>query len=171
VFSDIYTPWECIIVPLPARLLLPPEPVERVGGLLMQALATAARKSLPDAAALLTAISKRRLALKTYAIPANDFKSNLVARSFDSTLVREYRLARFSRYIWVVEGVDRQLRAKGAPSVIGEAIFDATSSERDPNPLAIHVPGLAWVHRVNGAHRFPIRCSPAAYSSGAIGPP
>lgn len=100
VFSDTYTPWECIIVPLPARLLLPPEPVERVGGLLMHRLATVASKSLPEAAALLDAIKKRTLALKTYAVRANDFKAGLVNRSFDSALVREYRLARFSRYIW-----------------------------------------------------------------------
>lgn len=55
--------------------------------------------------------------------------------------------------------------------MIGEAIFDSTSSERDPNLLAIHVPGVAWVHRVSGKHRFPIRCNPAPYVSGGVGPP
>jgi hypothetical protein len=52
-----------------------------------------------------------------------------------------YRLARFSLYLWVVEAIDPQLRAAGAPAVIGEAIFDSASSERDTNLLAIHVPG------------------------------
>lgn len=171
VFSDTYTPWEYIIVPLPARLLLPPEPVERVGGLLMQRLASAASKFLPEAADLTTAISKGTLALKTYAVRANDFKAGLITRNLDSSLVREYRLARFSRYIWVVEAVDRDLRTAGSPAVIGEAIFDPTSSERDPNVLALHIPGLAWVHRVSGQHRFPIRCNPASYASGGVGPP
>jgi len=171
IFSDTYAPWECIMVPLPARLLLPPEPVERVGGLLMQRLAAGASNSLPEAGALLAAIKKGTLALKTYAAPANDFKASLAARNFDSALVREYRLARFSRYIWVVEAVDRDLRASNLPPVLGEAIFDSTSSEHDPNLLALHIPGVAWVHRVSGQHRFPIRCNPAPYASGGVGPP
>jgi hypothetical protein len=36
----------------------------------------------------------------------------------------------------------------------GEAILDATSSACDPQFLALHVPGVAWVHRTKGPARF-----------------
>jgi hypothetical protein len=35
-----------------------------------------------------------------------------------------------------------------------EAILDATSSACDPQFLALHVPGVAWVHRTKGPARF-----------------
>jgi hypothetical protein len=73
--------------------------------------------------------------------------------------------------VWVVEAVDRERRRAGQPCVVGEAIFDATSREHQPDPLAIHVPGLAMVHRTGAPSRFPIRCAPDPYESGGVGPP
>lgn len=175
VFNDIgdhgyeYTPWEALVVPLPEKLWLPPEPAEGVGGLLLQEFAEGVVGSIPEAAQLLDLISENNLALHTYARPASDFKAEL-DRGVDPTLIREYRLARFSRFVWVVEAVDRQRRRTGQPCVVGEAIFDATSSETDPNCLAMHVPGIAWVARTSGEPRFPIRCTPDAYKTGAVGP-
>jgi hypothetical protein len=37
--------------------------------------------------------------------------------------------------------VDRRLQGDGRPSVLGEVIFDSTSSSRDPGVLAIHYRG------------------------------
>lgn len=166
-----YSPWQALIVPLPEKLWLSPEPAERTGGAAMQAVATALSSGFPDSKALLDLINARQLALRTYATTANRFKAELDRRQVDATLIREYRLARFSRLIWVVEAVDRRRRAQGDPAVIGEAILDATSSDHDPQFLAIHVPGVAWVHRTKGPARFPIVCAPGAYHSGGIGLP
>jgi hypothetical protein len=165
-----YSPWECLIVPLPTKLWLPPEPAEYVGAVLMRGLAQAVRSQVPEAESLFKLIEGGRLALRTYAAPANTFKARL-ERGMDERLLREYRLARFSHYVWVVEAVDRDQRKDGLPCVIGEAIFDATSSENEPNLLALHVPGAAWVHRTSGPPRFPIRTAPDPYWSGGIGSP
>jgi hypothetical protein len=165
-----YSPWECLIVPLPAKLWLPPEPAEYVGAVLMRGLAQVLQSQVPEAESLLKLIEGGRLALRTYAAPANVFKARL-ERGMDEQLLREYRLARFSHYVWVVEAVNRDQRKDGLPCVIGEAIFDATSSENEPNLLALHVPGAAWVHRTTGPPRFPIRSAPDPYWSGGIGPP
>jgi hypothetical protein len=165
-----YSPWEALIVPLPEKLWLPPDPAEQAGGLLMQVLARGVSAQVAEASQLTDVIDRRRLALRTFAVPSNRFKLEAEGR-LDAALVREYRLARFSRYLWVVEAVDRDLRLAGQPCVLGEVIFDATSSESQPNPLAIHVPGVAWVHSLDGNPRFPIRCSPQPYRSGGVGAP
>lgn len=165
-----YSPWQCLIMPLPAKLWLPPEPAEFVGAVLLRGLAQALRGPVPEAELLLKLIEGGRLAVRTYALEANAFKTGL-DRGMDEQLVREYRLARFSHYVWVVEAIDRDQRNDRLPCVVGEAIFDATSSENAPNLLGLHVPGAAWVHRTTGPPRFPIRCAPDPYWSGGVGPP
>jgi hypothetical protein len=166
-----YSPWEGLIVPLPEKLWLPPEAAEYAGGRFLEAFARqVAGAGVIEAERLLEAIKAGRLALRTYAISSNRFKVELAGR-IDPTLLREYRLARLSRFVWVVEAVDRSLRAMGQPCVLGEAIFDATSSEHDPNALALHVPGVAFVDSMGGTPRFPIRCAPDPYLSGGVGPP
>lgn len=177
VFHDVdkdsgysYTPWDSIIVPLPDKLWLPPEPVEYAASVILENFARAVETRIPEAGKVLQMIKDQDLSLHTYARTANDFKAHL-DRGMDETVQREYRLARFSRYVWVVELVSRELRKAGKDSVLGEIIFDATSSETNPKPLAVHVPGVALVDRTQGPARFPIRCSPDAYRSGGVGPP
>jgi hypothetical protein len=46
-----------------------------------------------------------------------------------------------------------------------------TPSDCDPEFLALHVPGVAWVHGTKGPDGFPIACVPAAYRSGGVGLP
>lgn len=165
-----YSPWQTLIVPLPDKLWLPPEPVEYVGGILLQQFAQQVVSSVSEVQQLLDLINARQLALRTYAITSNEFKTRSQGR-IDPTLSREYRLARLSRFVWVVEAIDRTLRKAGGKCVVGEAIFDATSSEHLPNCLALHVPGIAWVSQTSGSVRFPIRCAPDPYPSGGFGPP
>ncbi len=166
-----YAPWEALIVPLPEKLWLPPEPAEGTGGTYLQQFAQTSMPSVPEAQEVIDLIDRGDLSLHAYARASNDFKAELEGR-LDLALVRELRLARLSRYIWVVELVDRALRKAGIEKcVVGEALFDATSSETDPECLAMHVPGLAWLARTTGQPRFPIRCSPDAYRSGSVGGP
>lgn len=163
----IYSPWEALIVPVPEKLWLPPEPVESLGGQLLQRL----EARIGEGSKLQTLIDAQRLALRTYAIAANEFKRGLLGRKIDATIMREYRLARWPRYVWVVEAVDRDLRASGASCVHGEAIFDGTSSELSPICLALHIPGVAWIGQTGGASRFPIVCDSSPYASGGSGAP
>jgi hypothetical protein len=65
-----------------------------------------------------------------------------------------------SRYIWVVEVVDRAKRAQGEEKdVVGEVLLDATVTQFEPNDdpcgvLAIHVDEFALITGVDQAkHR------------------
>jgi hypothetical protein len=165
-----YSPWEVLIVPLPRKLWLPPEPVEFRGGeLLLSALPTALRNNVPSAAEISRLIGSKELALRTYAISSNKFKIQAKSR-LAPDLAIQYRTARFSRYVWVVEAVNRTLRAQGSQCVLGEAIFDATSSELAPKCLAWHLPGYAWIRHSDGSSHE-VNCADGAYESGGVGPP
>lgn len=175
VFNDVYegyrySPWECLIVPLPEKVWLPPEPAEGMGGLLMHAAAQTIAAEVQDAEVLTRLAGEDRLALRTYITPANRFKQELAGR-VDQVVLREYRLARWSRYIVVVEAVDRDRRARGDPCVLGEAVFDATSTDRSPEWLSLHVPGAVWIRPSTGGSRGPLRCAPDPYNTGGVGEP
>jgi hypothetical protein len=165
-----YSPWEALMVPLPRKLWLPPEPVEFKGGeLLLNAIPTAIANSVPNANQLVQLLASQQLTLRTYAISSNRFKAETRGR-LSSELALQYRAARFPRYIWVVEAIDRSLRAGGNPCVLGEAIFDATSSELAPLCLCWHVPSYAWIRHTDGTSHE-IGCPTGPYLSGGVGPP
>lgn len=167
-----YSPWRYLVVPLAEKLWLAPEPAEAAGALLLPRLAHYLGSVLPGSAAqeLLDKATARELRFRTYSLPANLFKTGLVGR-VDPLVQREYRMARFPRYIWVVEAIDRVKRGSGvAECVIGEAIFDGTSSGLRPQVLALHVPGAVVIYPTDGLARGPIVCSPDAYRTGGIGP-
>lgn len=169
-----YGPWRTMHVPVPDKLWLAPEAAERKGGqFLLNAsnqIASAAGDPLPFTP-LQDLINVKQLALRTYAIRSNDFKANLAARTTSEAIQTEYRLARFPRFIWVVEAIDRQLRKAGKPCVVGEAVLDATSSDHDPQEIALHIHGVMWLQQTNGDIRFPITGDAQPYNSGGIGTP
>jgi hypothetical protein len=170
-----YGPWQTMHVPLPDKLWLAPEAAERKGGEYLMAVSTPAAAVAQQAGhavdTLAALAANNRLSLRTYAVSSNDFKQRLPARGLDPAIVREYRLARLSRYVWVIEAVDRQLREAGQPAVLGEAVLDATSSDHDPQLLALHLHGIAWVEQTDGTIRFPIVGGAAPYASGGVGEP
>ncbi|MCV7253472.1 hypothetical protein H7J86_15000 [Mycobacterium hackensackense] len=169
-----YGPWRTMHVPVPDKLWLAPEAAERKGGqFLLNAsnqIASAAGDPLPFTP-LQDLINVKQLALRTYAIRSNDFKANLAARTTSEAIQTEYRLARFPRFIWVVEAIDRQLRKAGKPCVVGEAVLDATSSDHDPQEIALHIHGVMWLQQTNGNIRFPITGDAQPHNSGDIGTP
>jgi len=66
-----------------------------------------------------------------------------------------------SRFITVVEAIDRQLRDAGAPCVLGEAVLDSTSSDHAPRVIAHHVHAIMWLEQPQErcASRSPgVRC-------------
>jgi hypothetical protein len=172
--GDPYTPWRTMHVPVPEKLWLAPEASERKAGILLfrssERIAAAAGSS-PPFSSLSQLISAQRFALRTYAIASNDFKEDLPGRGVHSAVVREYRLARLPRFVWVVEAVDRQLRSNGQDCVLGEAVLDATSSDHSPEVLALHIHGVMWIQQTSGAIRFPIFGDPKPYASGGVGRP
>jgi hypothetical protein len=165
-----YSPWEALIVPLPRKLWLSPEPVEYKGGeLLLGTIPAAISKGVKSAADLDKLIKLNQLALRTYAITSNQFKVEVKDR-LPPDLALRYRAARFPRYVWVVEAIDRTLRKAAQPCVLGEAIFDATSSEPAPSCLAWHVPGYAWIRHTDSSSEE-LACPAGPYISGGVGPP
>lgn len=157
-----YGPWRTFQVPLPPRLWLAPEPAERVAG------ATLVAASEPIAAALgsngvqvetlKSLITHGRLALRTYAISSEKWKSQLPALGFDRVHIASYRLARMPRHVWVVEAVDRHLRDSGAPPVLGEAVVDATSGELQPQLIGYRLHGAQAI--LHPARKSPLIASP-----------
>ncbi len=174
VFNDVgvngyrYSPWTALVVPLPEKLWLPPEPAEGVGATFLQQIASMVQAAVPDAKALSDCISAGALAFRTYATSANHFKDEAMRR-MPNAVAREYRMARFPRFVWVVEAVDRRARDAGRTDcVLGEAVFDSTSSELDPKGLAFHVPGYALIASTKGTYRE-LRCPPDLYQIGTAG--
>lgn len=178
VFDDVdedtktkYSPWSSLLVPLPEKLWLSPWAAEGVGTFALdqfaQKIVQLAPRESAGAAQFLQDAKAGHIARRTYAIPATRLKGALPGR-FDDDLVTDYRCARMSRWVWVVELVDRRLRAVGEPCVVGEALLDATSSDQNPVPLTLHVPGHAWIKDTVIGPRT-VRCSTEAYETGGRG--
>lgn len=156
-----YGPWRTLQVPLPPKLWLAPENAERkAGSFLVEAvsapLAAAVGKhsgrNIEDLPSLAAA---GHLALRTYASPSETFKRKLVDLRLDAAHGRAYRLARLPKHIWVVEVVDRRLRDAGQPSVLGEALVDATSSDNFPDVVAYRLHGALIVQTTRRTSRGP----------------
>ncbi len=160
--GDHHSPWQLLLAPVPDKLWLLPEAAERTGRELLlryDALAgsgTFARLQRSD-----------RLTFRTTAMTSSQYKERAGARGLDDESARELRLARLSRLIWVVETVDRAARSVGTPSVVGEVVFDSTSSDVSPNVHAIRVPGALLIQQTNGTIRSPLPSTASPVLSAA----
>lgn len=161
-----YDVWQMLIAPLPTKLWLSPEAAERKGISYLTAFdKIAASDGIPRARDLEALDAQRRLSFRTYAIGSNAYKVAADNRRLGEEATRELRLARMSRLTWVVEAVDRQRRRAGRPCVMGEVIFDATSSDISPQPLAMRVPGALIIFGTDGSYRYPINSTDRAVAS------
>jgi hypothetical protein len=160
--GDAYTPWQLLLAPVPDKLWLLPEAAERTGrDLLMRYDALAGTGTFE-------ALRKAdRLTFRTTAMGAASYKERLASRGLDPESLRELRLARFSRLVWVVEAVDRAARDAKQPSVLGEAVFDSTSSDLAPLALAIRVPGALLIRQTDGTIRSPLPATTSPVVSAA----
>ena len=84
----------------------------------------------------------RELSFRSTVVRSNEFKTSLETRQVPSMLATVYRRMQMSRWIWVVEIVDRELRRRNQPCVLAEAIIDATDQLRDMHILSWRIPGL-----------------------------
>jgi hypothetical protein len=127
---DAYSPWKFLIVPLPPKLYVPGEEAELVGKSWLEA---AFRRDGLE-------LDLNKHALRTTAMLSNHYKASLEARKVPTAQTATLRRAFMSRWIWVVEAVDRDLRRDEKPAVIGEVVVDATDHARDRRPLAWRTP-------------------------------
>jgi hypothetical protein len=157
--GDVYTPWQLLLAPVPEKLWLLPEAAERKGRTLLRAF------DIVAATGQLNDLEKQGLlTFRTSAMKSNHYKRILVERGLDPESVRELRLARMSRFVWVVEAVDRQAIGK-VPAVVGEAVFDSTSSDLDPLLLALRVPSALLIQQTDGTIRSPLPATDQATHS------
>ena len=172
--GNVYGPWRTMQVPMPEKIWLAPEVAERKGGEYLQSASTRIAAAYPGPLpfeSLDELIAQDRLRLHTYVVRSNAFKEDLERRGLATNVRRSYSFARLPRYVWVVEAIDKSLRQAGQPCVLGEAVLDATSSDHDPQQLALHVHGIMWLQRTSGTVEFPIFGSYVPYESGGSGAP
>lgn len=84
--------------------------------------------------------------LRSYALSSSDFKYDFCRRITDVRAKRIVGVTPMSKYVWVVELLDRTLRERRRASIHGTVIFDGTAVsedgvERAPDPLLIQIPG------------------------------
>ena len=166
------TPWSTLHVPLPDKVWLGPEAAERFGGLALVSVSSGIRDQVETlyggpVESLQDLVDEGRLALKTYVMRSNEFKAKLSRRGMPDGMVRAYRLVGLSKFVWVVEAIDRRLRQAGQPCVLGQVIYDATSDDTEPSRIGLDVHGVVWPRPV-GTPRL-TRTGP--YLSGGVGPP
>lgn len=139
---DEYAPWDYMIIPLPQKVYMPGEDAEKIGeAFLRQALDDSTDPVSSDLRDRL-ANPARPLSFRSTVLQSNEFKTDLQNRQVPDTLAAVYRRMQMSRWIWVVELIDRDLRRRNEPCVVAEAIIDATDQLRDPHALSWRIPGL-----------------------------
>jgi hypothetical protein len=167
------TPWRTLHVPLPEKIWLSPEAAEQAGALYLRGISSAvapklAAESRRPIASLDVLIALKRLALRTYVVESREFKNELLNRGVPDSIAQAYRYLSMSRYVWVVEAIDRGRRLPPHyQCVVGQAVYDATSSDAAPNRLALEVHGALWTTR----GKKPTLELADPYCSGAVGEP
>lgn len=141
---DQYGPWEYAIVPLPEKVYLPGENAEEVGAQRLRDELERTRSDASDAILRKLDDESRPLAFRSSVVLSNHFKRTLNERLYPDDISAVYRRMQMSRFVWVVELTDRELRDTGEPCVLAEAIIDATDHVRDLHVLGWRVPGALW---------------------------
>ncbi len=123
---DTYRPWQYLVIPLPEKLYLSGEEAEAIGRSRLVAEHDSAGQPL----------DLNQVTFRSTPILSNEFKIALEDRGMPADQAAIYRRMPMSRWIWVVEAVDRALRRSEQPCVIAEAVIDATDHARDQHILA-----------------------------------
>ena len=148
-FTDSRAPWQCLMVPLPAKVYLTGESAENAAHSVIQAtgIRAGAQAEWRDLAAKLSAGA---VSLRTFLRSNHEYKSALDRQDRGDDADRILRLARLSHWVWVVEAHDREERSHGRPSVVAELVFDATSSDKEPIQSTLSVPDLVAAFAPDG---------------------
>lgn len=137
--------WESLMVPVPEKVLLAGEAAERRA--LDMLLIFAARSSDPrerDVHRFAENVAPRGPgSVRARLMAGKDYKVQLGARGLPEAVVRMFRFADLSHWVWVVELHDRNLRGAQSPCVRAEIVFDSTSHDDDPSAHLAITPSTA----------------------------
>lgn len=155
-----YGPWKSLHVPMPEKAWLLPESAERAGGITLVQWSETLSPTLrthysEDVEDLGSVVATNELSLRTYVTASHEYKAWLPSRGYDPALCVTLGWCRMSRYIVVVEAIDRRLRRANLPCVIGEAVYDATSSDASPSLLALVAHGVVITRGSDGGYVQP----------------
>ena len=164
--DEAHRPWLTAYLPLLPKAYLDAERAEAVGRVWVDLFSQStqmAGSTLSEADT--RAAPEERATLRTYLIEATSLKQGLVDRGVPPDLATALRRAPMSRYVWVIEVVDRKARAAGSPDVLGELILDATLTQFEPldDPtavLALHIDELAFISGIDGADNIVVDVPP-----------
>lgn len=144
VTHDQYHPWEYLVTPLPGKVYMSGEGAERLGAAkLVEALSDSEHAQSGD---LRSRLSEKApsLSFRTSVHLSNEFKSAMAGRAAE--IAAGYQWLQLSRWVWVVELVDVGCWRRNEPSVLAEAVVDATGHADDERVLAWRIPGLiGWI--------------------------
>lgn len=157
---DCWRPWEYLVIPLPPKVYVSGEVAEPVGASKLTAALDASSQT--EYAALSQRISGGEVMFRTTAMQSNEFKAKLAARGAPADLVAAYQWTLMSRWVWIVEAVDRAAWDAGDPSVAAEVVIDATDHTGDPRPIAWRLPDqlLVWDPDRNVVGKRPLGPTP-----------
>jgi hypothetical protein len=139
--ADPLGPWDMLLVPLPARIHVPGEAAEIRARKVFEEQAGATAETEPT----LEALKADELRVRTYAVEAAQYKSDLSKRGLTPDVVNHHQLTPASVWIWVTEFQRRD--GEGEERVVGEVAIDATSHPRSPKPVFANLPrrAVAWL--------------------------
>lgn len=170
-----HQPWYAMYLPLLPKVYLDAERAETVG----RSLIAGFRASPLYSGSTLEQADTRpndehRSTARTYLITSSAYKQRLAHRMMPAELSAAYRRTPMSRYIWVIEIVDRLLRSQHQPDVLGEVILDSTLTQFEPLSdvncsLAMHVGSFAFIPGIDQSPDHVMHAIPmAAYATGRL---
>jgi hypothetical protein len=144
---DTYGPWEYAIVPLPEKVYLPGEDAEAIGAHRIRD--SLDRSQHPGARELVARLSEdpSPLTFRSTVVLSNEYKARFTpASGYPDAVSAAFRLMQMSRYVWVVELIDRDAwhSRDVEKCVLAEAVIDATDHVRDLHVLGWRIPGEVW---------------------------
>lgn len=140
ILLDQYRPWQHLVTPLPAKVYMSGERAESLGGRLLQGVLKTS--SHPRSAELLADLQSDSptLGFRTSVHHSNELKS-IVAERRPPPVAGAFQWQHLSRWVWVVELVQLDEWFNNKPSVLAEALIDATDHGKGNTLLGWRVPG------------------------------
>lgn len=136
--------WVALFVPLPEKVWVRGEHAEDAATQHIHTLATSDEVDLPSMRAFRKRMEGCDLAIRSYVTPASDYKQSIRHRLGEERATEAAVIvsARMSRFVWVVEVLDRARRDDHADHVLGEVVMDATAADTLDGVVVQHLGGF-----------------------------
>lgn len=138
---DRYTPWRHLVIPLPEKVYMSGEGAQKLGqSKIEKALSDS---SEPSCQAVLDDLSAGDLTYKASVHLSNEVKRWMTKRS--PGIAAAYCWLQLPKWVWVIELVSKSDWHTNSPSVVAEALVDATGHAQDERVLGWRIPGaVGW---------------------------